>query len=615
MTTTEPRVRKKTQKQIGYENRANFLKEYASNRDLDSALDAVGCNRAWLYKNTSRWADFKAAYQALRRGAGQVPRKERDLPVAGENHQTDHAVEWDHTFAGFRSTFLGRHSPWFHVELCDKIDAIEGGDIMLVIWPPEHGKTSLFEDRCTHDLCVNPDIRITVGKAKIDFAKQMLNAVRARLSPDVFEYWKLRERFGPFAPMQGKNAHGQPQSWAADAFNLFKRRLGGERDYNMQALGMGSDIAGTRTDRLLVDDPQSRKTLNLTDSILETLRDDWFSRPGVTGSTAILMNVVGDGDIAERLIDDEVCDHVTVLKAYDPERYEDLGPRPNKAGDMEVSPWLWPERYSEHDYDRLRRNAGPEGWARKYQQDWRPAIGRTFQQEMIDRCQNELRKIAHPPPKHPAGKEADVWCSIDPAFKRTAVASAAFEPTIMRVLDSTAETALRSTGQMIDMLIAQIHHWHRPGIAIVSHVVVETKGMQKGIATDDALLECQAEIGFEIVEQETGWDKHDTDFGVAQMARSMTRAELDFPAGDKASVERFLTLYREMKDWRPSVKGNKLKMDEVMALWFLWSRWHKQRRKSIKRGNASDFGFNGVPTLPGFVIPQHRPLDLSGWRF
>src|SRR5258706_4026422 len=345
--------------------------------------------------------------------------------------------------------------------------------------------TSLFEDRCTMDVCIDPTIRITVGKAKIDFAKMVVNTVRQRLSHDVFEYWKLRERFGPFAPELRQNAYGQPQTWSADAFNVFKRRLGDERDFNMQALGIGSDVAGTRCDRLMVDDPQSRKTLNLTDSILETLRDDWFSRPGMTGSTAILMNVVGDDDIAERLIDDEVCDHVTVLKAHAPERYLDLGPRPNKDGDMEPSEYLWPDRYSEQDYDRLRRNAGREGWARKYQQDWRLAVGRTFNQEMIDNCQNPLRKLSHRPPRHPADKAAEIACSIDPAFKRTAVASAAFEPTIMRVLDSTALASLRTTGQMIDMLADQIHHYHQPPNAYVKWVIVETKGMQKGIITDD----------------------------------------------------------------------------------------------------------------------------------
>jgi hypothetical protein len=595
-----------TAKQQGYDNRAAFLKAYAATRDLDQALDEIGLNRSWLYKNTGRWADFRAAYQALK----------RRTPAPGENELTAHSVEWDHTFAGFRHTFLGRHSPWFHVALCDEIDAIEGGDIMLVIWPPEHGKTSLFEDRCTMDVAIDPTIRITVGKSKIDFAELVVSTVRQRLSPEVFEYWKLRERFGPFAPTLGQNAFQQQQTWQKGAFNVFKRRLGDERDFNMQALGMGSDVAGTRCDRLMVDDPQSRKTLALTDKILETLRDDWFSRPGVTGSTAILMNVVGDDDIAERLIDDEVCDHVTVLKAHDPDRYLDLGPRANKDGVMEPSEFLWPERYSEQDYDRLRRNAGPEGWARKYQQDWRPSIGRTFSQEMIDNCQNPLRRLHHPPPRHPADKPADVWCSIDPAFKRTAVTSACFEPTILRVLDSYAESSLRTTGQMLDMLAAQITHWHRPGISHVTHVVVETKGMQKGLITDDALLELQAEIGFEIVSQETGWDKRDEDFGTAQMARSMTRAELDFPAADDESRERFITLYREMKDWRPNVHGNKQKMDEVMSLWFLWTRWHKQRRQSIKRGSdASQFGFGGIPTMPGFVTAPRTAADLSGWKF
>lgn len=591
----------------GRASRAEFLDAYARLRDLDKALEQVGRNKSWLYTNTGRWADFKAAYMAIKRRG----------PSPGENDVKEHSVAWDGTFAGFRNEFLGRHSPFFHVELCDAIDKIDGGDIMLVIWPPEHGKTSLFEDRCTMDVARDPTIRITVGKAKIDYAELVVSTVRNRFEADN-QFWKLRERFGPFAPMVGRNAYGQSQTWTKSAFDVFKRRLGEERDYNMQALGMGSDVAGTRCDRLMVDDPQSRKTLAQSDKILDTLRDDWFSRPGITGSTAILMNVVGDGDIAERLIDDEVCDHVTVLAAYN-ERYLDLGPRPNKNGELEVSPWLWPERYNERDYDRLRRNAGPEGWARKYMQDWRPAVGRTFTQDMIDNCKNELRRLDHPPPRHPADREAEVAVSIDPSFKRTAVAAAAFEPTIMRVLDSKAQNALRTTSQMIDMVVDQVRHWHRPGVSKVKWVIVETKGMQKGIVTDDAMLELQAEIGFEIIHQETGWDKHDVDFGVAQMARSMSRAELDFPAGDAHSLDRFATLWREMKDWRPEAKaanrGNRLKQDELMALWFLWTRWHKQRRRSIRRGSdAGQFGFAPIPVMAGAAGTMRVP-DLSGWGF
>lgn len=598
--------KKETEKARGHRRRREFLAAMAKHRDRDLALAEIGANSSWLYANTGRWADFRAAYQAIRRRG----------PMPGINQETEHSVVWDNTFAGFRIEFLKRHSPFFHVELCDEIDKIDGGDIMLVIWPPEHGKTSLFEDRCTMDVAVDPTVRITVGKAKIEYAEMVLSIVKNRLEPDVLEYWKLRERFGPFAPMGGKNAHNQQQTWSKSAFNVFKRPLGQERDFNMQALGMGSDIAGTRCDRLMVDDPQSRKTLAQTDKILDTLRDDWFSRPGVTGSTAILMNVVGDGDIAERLIDDEVCDHVTVLSAYN-ERYLDLGPRPDTDGNLAESAWLWPERYSEKDYDRLRRNAGPEGWARKYMQDWRPAIGRTFTQEMIDGCANGLRRIDNPPPRHPADKPGEIALSIDPAFKRTAVCAAAFEPTMLRVLDTVAQTALRTTSQMIDMLVDQARHWHRPNVAHVKWVVVETKGMAAGLVTDDAMLELQQEIGFEIIEQVTGWDKHDVDFGVAQMARSMSRREIDFPAGDEHSIARFQAMYREMKDWRPDIKaanrGNKLKQDELMALWFLWTRWHKQRRRSIRRLDAGAFGF--APPVPVAMPGMMRVPDLSRWSF
>lgn len=929
----------------GKKSRADFLAAYAKHRNLDTALDEVGHNRAWLYKNTARWPDFKAGYQAMR----------RHTEIDGENHVTEHSANWDHSFSGFRAEFLNRQSPWFHEQISEAMDAQTGGDIMLVICPPESGKaewigteiptphgwttmgvlrvgdevfsrdgsptrvrytspvfndhdcyrvafsggssaivdaghlwhvrrrdrswkdratgargyrtdtiatvelaercehlgrpnfsvpvlgaldlpdadlpidpyvlgtwlgdgtcsngtiskpepelwanielagyatskprgrqgmtrtvyglhvqlralgvlnnkhipaaylrasakqrmallqglmdtdgscgtrgncefssttraladgaeelirtlgmkvrryetramlngrdygpnyrfsiwpdepvfriqrkaerqrhvandrsrwetitsveriptvptrciqvdaadglyvtgremhvthnTSMAEDRCTMDVCVDPTTRITIGKSKIDFAKLMVATVRQRLTTGVFEYWRLHERFGPFMPMLGVNAFNQPQVWTQDAFNVFKRKLGAERDFNMVALGFGAEVAGTRTDRLYLDDVQSRKTLNLTDKILETMRDDWLTRPGTTGNTAILMNVVGDDDIADRLFDDQLLTNRFIYKAYD-EAYLELGPRPTKDGGWEVSPWLWPERYSEADYERMRAIAGPEGWARKYQQDWRPSVGRSFTQEMIDVCQNPLRKLSHPPVKHPAGKPAEIACSIDPAFKRTAVASAAFEPTIMRMLDINAESNLRTTSQMIDMLTDQIRHFHRPGISTVKWVIVETKGMQQGIATDDAMLELQAEVGFEIIEQLTGWDKHDEDFGVAQMARSMTRAELDFPAGDQQSLDRFEDLYREMKNWRPEIRaknrGNKLRQDGLMATWFLWTRWHKQRRSSIRRGSdASQFGFGAIPTMPGVLVPAApiRAPDLSGWRF
>lgn len=603
----------------GYRNRAKFLDVMAQVHDRDEALRICGFTTAWLYRNTGNWMDFKAAYQALQYSRGES--------APGINDEGDHSPMWSGGFHDFRNVFLGRESPWFHLLMADQLDKMNPGEIYLVILPPGAGKTGLLEDRSTYELAVKPTTRITLGKEKKEKAEESLSMVRQRFVDDVQQWWKLRERFGPFAPKLGKNSYGQAQVWSNDAFNLFKRRLGDERDYNMQALGMGTSVAGTRCDLLFVDDPQTGKTLSQSDKLMRYLHDDWFPRtfmPEGSGRTMITMNVVGEDDIAERLISEGSFDHLLILPAYneawaDSTSPEYLGPR-GAAGKAlpEPSPWLWPEVYTEAAYLQQAKNTGglqSAGWQRKFMQDWRPAVARTFSDDMWAKCQNELRSINHRPQRHPQGKPAEIAVSLDPMIGRSAVSAAAFEPTRLVMLDSYAEKNLKTIGQIIDLVISEINRFHVPGESVVKWVIVETKGFQKGIITDDAFLALQAEIGFHVVEQTTGWDKRDTDFGVTAMARSMDYGEIDIPAMDIESRERFDGLRVEMRNWRPNVKGSKLEMDEVMAMWFCWTYWHKERRRSIRRGtDASNFGFGGVPLLPGQRVGRPA-VDLSKWRF
>lgn len=574
-------------------DRARFLEVYAETLRLDKALEAAGHPESWFRRNSRTHREFFAAYQALKRG-GQVPQ------VISRYEGT-----WDGSFSSFRQTFLGRSSPWYHEQIAHTIDRATPGTVHLIITCPEHGKTAIMEDFCTYSVATKPETRILYGHSQIDQAKRSIGIVRSRLEPDMTEYAVMHRKFGPFAPDKGNNQQGIAQVWAANEFNVYKRPLGVERDYSMRALGMNSNIAGTRADKLFIDDPQEIKTLTQTDKIMHILRDDWFTRPGAFGVTIICMNVVGDGDIAEELIRSDTCDSVTIFKAFD-EAYLDLGPRPHLNGEVKPSPWLWPERYDEAAYARMKKKAGIESWERKYQQDWRPATTRSFTTAMIEKCSNPKRTVLDPPPRHPGGGVAEIAVSLDPGFTRAAVNVACFEPTRFVQLDTVAGLNLRTLTAQIDMLEDRIRFFHHPPVSAVKWVTVETKAFQKAIVTDDSFLELRDELGFEVVEFMTDWKKNDNDYGITQMARSMERGEFDFPTADPLSKARFDTLFQELYNWRPS-RGNQLVQDEIMAMWFNYVKWHKIRRQSIHRPtDASAFGFKPLP---------ESPLSGSDWRF
>lgn len=599
----EPGTRAMTSLAEGMARRAIFLEEFAKHGDEAKALEKCGVTKWALQKWRRHWADFSAAHDALKQG------------VPGENRDTGFGVKIDGSFAEFRTHFLKRRSPWFHIQAANAIESATPGSVTLFIWPPEHGKTSLFGDLATHAICLDPTVRITVGHERAEQAERIVNLVRQRLADGQRQYSALRERFGPFAPVNGLNGARQPQTWRKDTFNVFKRRLGEEIDYTMQALGFNSNIAGTRCDKLWIDDPQSRRSLNLTPKYMDFLRDDWFTRPGAHGTTFIAMNVVGDGDIGETLVNEGICDTVSILKAYD-EEYLELGPRPTAEDPtkLEPSPWLWPERYSPEDYETLKRKVGADGWARKYQQDWRPKTNRTFTQEHLDLCKNPLRG-RNECPAPPGGGAAKISISLDPAFKRTAISVDAFEPTIMRHLDHRSARNLRSIGDMIDMVVEAAKVWHRPDDGMVVHqVVVETKGMQKGIITDDALVEAQRWFNFDVVEQVTGWDKREGELAVAAMARSMSRGEIDFPDRDPTDRDWMASLYSELLRWRPELHGNRLEQDELMALWFNWTRWHRQRVSTITPVAPDAFRFQGAPARPASTVQYSESSQFTFGR-
>ena len=100
--------------------------------------------------------------------------------------------------------------------------------------------------------------------------------------------------------------------------------------------------------------------------------------------------------------------------------------------------------------------------------------------------------------------------------------------------------------------------------------------------------------GFRVREHLTGVNKYDETIGIPSMALSFMRGEIDIAyADDPVTRHQANELIRQLKSWRPLVRGTKLRQDRVMALWFIWILW--RQRKQAFDVDSSQFNFKGLP--------------------
>lgn len=495
-------------------------------------------------------------------------------------------------FAEFRRRYLQTDSPWFHLMAIEAMESMPPGSILHILWPPEHGKTRLWEDYYTFLLVTDPTMRLVIGSEKIAQATKIVRFVRDRLEHNSSGYEMMRKQFGPFWPFTTSERRGLrdagaddgasgSQAWGATAFNVRKKPTGihAERDYSMYALGMGSSIIGTRADKLGVDDPQgaqSHRKKENSAQLVEQFRQDWLTRPGPTGKTYILANRVGAGDFHEVLQETGIVDKTIMLPAWDPKQ---------------ESGWLWPARYSPEDYRRMRKNAGEGAWDRNYMQKGLSNKDAAFSQERIGKCKNPLRSIVHTPPRPPGGGETRIIIAVDPGFSKASFHVAALEPDLFRTLDVRLLENAKSYGSFGTIIDELCMQFHVPGRSVVTHVIVETKAFQKGLLNDEEIIKAQGRWSFELMPFETGVNKYDPDLGIPQIGPMMDRGMIDFPDFDQLSKDRLAAFYRQLRNWKPGKRGNVLEQDHVMTWWFCVHQWKLWRRTLGADGNSSQFNF------------------------
>lgn len=581
---TQPHYRKVNTDRFeqGQARRAAFLEHFAEHKDITAACDHVGVAVTTYGKWRYRFPDFAALVDAAKPGGDP----------------TDNLRVWTKGFAEFRRHYFGFESAWFHLVMIEAFETAPPGSITVINLPPEHGKTTLFEDYANYKLAVAPQYRFTVGSESATMSKKIVGRVRTRMGPSSSARQYVRD-WGPFAPQIGRS----DQPWGASHFNVFKKAGGGdERDYSMVGLGITSQIAGTRTDHLHIDDVQSLNNLAQGPQIFEKIRQDWLSRPGRKGRTFLVGTRVGPDDVFE-LADEAFSGLGPLYRVI-------LFPAIYRYSDGTVGPlWAYDEEndvgHTMETLEAERAKAGEEAWARNWMQAPLASKIKAFTDDTFEHAYQPLRSFLH---AHPPQPHANYILTLDPGIapSKNVVTAIECHDTYMAptVIDERTDRANnRDIALQIESVCQQVA---RNGARIIE-LVIETMAFQKGLETDPDIVALSKRFGFRIAPHLTGHNKHDENIGVSSMAGAFIGGSIQLPYGDEATRFEIDELVRQFKTWRPHVRGNRLRQDRVMGLWFGWIRWRELALNDTDVAEGDDaFTYEGLPWAPtssGLLAP------------
>jgi hypothetical protein len=245
-----------------------------------------------------------------------------------------------------------------HLDIIDRIyQRIAAGERIraMVTMPPRAGKsrrTSRWGP--TWYLRRQPDHRF------------MLASYAAHLADDHGRW--IRNTITEHAPTLGINLKYGSQ--AANRFDIDGHEGG------MVTAGVGGPLTGRGAHVACVDDPFKGSE----DAGSPTQRDrvwDWWQSVLLTrlepqGSVLLVNTRWDDDDLSGRLLKEEPEDWIVIdLPAIALTDDDPLGRQPGQA--------LWPERYNEDDYARIRKSVGERVWWALYQQQPRPLEGGVWQ--------------------------------------------------------------------------------------------------------------------------------------------------------------------------------------------------------------------------------------------
>jgi hypothetical protein len=601
-------------KKAALEAKGKFLDFLRQGLPLQEAIIRVGRQPDTLkdWRKDAKW--WQEVEKAKEEG-------ERALSiVSGDAKYKIGFAEFSHEFLD--SPIFPHHQSW--------IDVLEGKDPswlhpsmtyepaspkrLLINVPPEHAKSTVITvNYCVYRIAMNPNVKITIVSKTQERAKEYLYSIKQRLS---HERWaKMQAIYGSAGGWKE-----DADSWKAD--RIYIARDSTEKDPTVQALGIGGQITGARSDLIILDDVVTTSNAHEWEKQLLWLQRDVVTRLGDVGKLLIVGTRIAPNDLYREIRNP---DHWTggktpftyfampaVLEYNDePKNWETLWPKshvPWEGSDEGVLPdenGLFP-KWDGPALFRRRSEVSPSAWALVYQQE-DVQEDSIFPPICVQGSINRMRRrgVLKPGQQgHP--REQGAWYTImglDPAMSgnTAAVIITVDRNTRMRyVLD--VENMQDPTPMKIQTLIEDWVAKYKP-----QELRIETNAHQKAYALDDELRQFLASNGVKFSSQFTGKNKWDTSFGIAAMSglfgtmRNGAHNDdniIELPSQDGS--EGVKALIQQLITWRPDTRG---KTDCVMALWFCelrareilsssMNQTHMQNRWATRRQKENRYTVN-----------------------
>lgn len=585
MTSSNPRPRRRISAD---EAKAELLDHVKQGKTISDALRVVGRSRSWYDTMRREDPEFAVFMDTARTRSTDLAAAHRESGIG---------------FAEFSEEYLGQ-KVWPHMK--NVVDLLEGKEPswldpamiyepgtaglsrLLVNVPPNHAKSmTLTINYVTYLVAMNPNINILIVSKTREQASKYLYAVKQRLTHP--RYAKMQMAFGP---VDGYKATAD--QWSATKIYLGgDARDSGEKDPTVEALGMGGQIYGSRAHVIILDDVVTLANASEWEKQQDWIRQEVASRlPPGGGKLLVVGTRVASVDLYRELRNPE---HYTDGRV--PWTYLAMPAVLETAEDTRDWRTLWPKSempLDENDlpgwdgmYDRwtgprlsvVRNEVGPGKWSLVYQ-NLDIAEDAVFNPMCVRGSVNGMRRVGPLVPGNPGHPEDSLnfyrVIGIDPAMAgdTAAVAYAVDRRSGKRyVMDVHVMTA--PTPAAIRTLIYEWSDKYKPHT-----VIVESNAFQLFLTQDEEIRRFLATRGITYRPHHTGTNKADPDFGVASLAPLFGSVEARGDgagfkhAGDNlleladSRSEGIKKLIEQLITWQPGVKGTKLKMDAVMALWF-----------------------------------------------
>jgi hypothetical protein len=502
----------------------------------------------------------------------------------------------DISFAEFRERFLhsktfphqqnivdvieGRQPSWNHPSM--KFEKGLANNRILINIPPNHAKSmTITVDYVTWQVAQNPNFRVLIVSQTQRLAADFLYAIKQRLTHPMYE--ELQQAYAAGVGFNSKSA-----SWQATRITFGDElRESGEKDPNIEAVGIGGQIYGKRADMIIVDDAVTLSNANDFERQIKWLTQDVRSRLNPTGKLIIIGTRVASIDLYRELRSEDRYPGGLVPWTYlampallktdeDPDKWETLWPASDAPFDGQLesdknADGLYP-RWNGRNLYNERQSMDASTWALIYQQQ-DISDDAIFDPVCVRGSIDGMRKsgpLNAGYPGHPKDTNGfTVICGLDPAMVGdTAVVAYAVNRNDHKRYIIDTHKITRPTPAQIRQLIFDWTENYRP-----SEWVVEKNAFQAFLTQDEGIRQHLASRGVQLKEHHTGNNKWDAGFGVASMSTLFgTKQQADgkhhrdnlihLPSDQTENVK---ALIEQLITWSPTTKG---KTDMVMALWF-----------------------------------------------